>query len=453
MHSIKQNIYNNLPITFKNILVTVYNLRFFKIYGRKYQILLKEIENIFFNFSYEEIQKLQNDQFMKLIGFVSSRNPYYKKILKGIEIHSLKDINKLPVMIKDDLRNENIKSKVDDSIIKGYTGGTTGKSLSFGMTLDDYIQREATITFFRGIYSYQFKDKIAWFSGKEIITNKEVQKNIFWVKDLLNNITYYSTFHLIDEYIDATINNLNISKIEFMAGFPSAIYDIAKRWHKTGVEKKIKLKAIFPTSEPLHEYQKKFLMEFFDCPVPDQYASSEGAPFIYECFEGNLHYDMSSGIFEIIDPVTNEILVTSFTTHYMPLIRYKIGDSIIFDDVSKKCKCGSNMPLVKQIIGRSVSYVYSNERGRVTNSNIANVIKYMSNIEKMQLIQNKIDEIDINIVSNNKNLNKIENELEYELRYRLGDKIKFNYFFVNDIPAERNGKYLMVKNNITKLLE
>jgi hypothetical protein len=50
-------------------------------------------------------------------------------------------------------------------------------------------------------------------------------------------------------------------------------------------------------------------------------------------------------------------------------------------------------------------------------------------------------------------LNKIKNELEYELRYRLGDKIKFNYFFVNDIPAERNGKYLMVKNNITKLLE
>ena len=447
----KQKIYNALPYQLKNLLVTAYNLRFLQSHKDKYKEWIQKYHDVFFNKSNDELKVLQNDRFLELITYVKQNNDYYKELLQNISINSIDDIKKIPILTKDALRNPAIRANIDDKLHKGYTGGTTGKSLEFYLTDDDFIERQACLDFFRGMYGYHFRDEIAWFSGKEIITENEIKKNVFWVRDLLNHISYYSTFHLSHNSIDSMIDNFNHNKPEFFAGFPSAMYDIARRWKSSGKPMNIKIKAIFPTSEPLYEYQKEFLEEFFQCPVPDQYATSEGAPFIYECPEGALHYDMYSGIFELLDPEAeeSEVLVTSFTTHYMPLIRYRVGDKVIFDDPKKRCNCGSQMPLVKKIIGRSVAFVYSKERGKITVSNISNVVKYLNVIDKLQLIQNSLDEIMVKVLCPKCDEAKIMQELEYELRYRMGDKIKLTYDFVDDIPSEKNGKYLMIKNTLT----
>lgn len=451
MSSLKQTVYNVLPIFGKSLLVTIYNFRFIKTHGKYYKKMIKEYEKIFFHTSLNEIKKIQEDRFLKLIYFVKNNNTYYKKKLKGIEIKSIDDIFKIPILEKDDLRREDILSKTSDTCYVGYTGGSTGKSLKYFLTKYDYIERQACLDFFRGMHGYKFKDNIAWFSGKEIITDKEVKQNIFWVKDWLNNITYYSTFHMKDIYIDSMIDNLNKSKPEYFSGFPSAIYELTKRWKDTGKPIKFKLNAIFVTSEPFLDYQRELIQKFFNCPVPDQYASSEGAPFIYECNKGQLHYDMYSGIFEKKDKddYESQILVTSFTTKKMPLIRYNIGDKIIFETEDKQCTCGSKMPLVKKIIGREMSFVYSKERGKVGITNIANAIKYINGIDNIQLVQDETTKIEVKLViSSGVNKMQVQKELDYELRYRLGKYIDLIYSFVEYIPCEKNGKYLMIKNNL-----
>lgn len=58
--------------------------------------------------------------------------------------------------------------------------------------------------------------------------------------------------------------------------------------------------------------------------------------------------ELSTGVFEHFQD-SNEILVTSFTTHGTPLIRYRIGDSMLFSDISKKCLCKNESPTVKEI--------------------------------------------------------------------------------------------------------
>lgn len=451
MKSIKQTIYNRLPSYGKNILVTIYNLRFLKTHGKRYRSLIKEYEKMFFHATFEEIQKAQEIRFLTLIDFVKKNNMYYREKLKGIEIKSIDDIDKIPLLKKDDLRRDDILSEIDDECYVGYTGGSTGKSLKYFLTKDNYIERQACLDFFRGMHGYQYKDKIAWFSGKEIVTDKEVKKNIFWVEDWLNHITYYSTFHMRDSYIDSMIDNLNKSKPEYFSGFPSAIYELTKRWVESGKPVEFKLNAIFVTSEPFFDYQRELVQKLFKCPTPDQYASSEGAPFIYECHKGKLHYDMYSGIFEKKDKDDNEssILVTSFTTNKMPLIRYDIGDKVVFDSENKKCACGSNMPLVEKIIGREMSFVYTMERGKIGITNIANAIKYIDGINNIQLIQENIEDIEIKLaISKNNSKSQIQKEIDYELKYRLGEKINLKYNFVDNIPCEKNGKYMMIKNRL-----
>lgn len=435
----------------KNVLITIYNLRLKKWHGKKYHNVLKNYNDIFFNKSRKELLEQQEKRFIELIKFVRENNDYYKDKFKNIEIKSINDLDKLPILEKNDLRDPSIISKINDKLITNFTGGTTGVSLKNYFTIDDVQERHATLDFFRGLFGYKFGSKTAWFSGKNLLNKKDLDKNIYWVKDYLNHINYYSTFHMKPDFIDYMIEDMNKSKIEYFVGFPSAIYAVAKRIKSKNIKIEFELKAIFPTSEPLLEYQKELLIEVFNCPVPNQYASSEGAPFIYECPHGNLHYDMYSGIFERRYPNTesNEVLVTAFPTHSMPLIRYAIGDSVEFDDSDTICSCGSQMPLVKNIEGRRMTFVYSKERGIVGAGNISNIVKYTPGIDKIQVIQNSKDNILVKIVTENDDKNTISQILENELRNRLGNKINLNFEFVDEIANEKSGKFIMIKNSLS----
>jgi phenylacetate-CoA ligase len=419
--------------------------------GAQYKKFLHNYNKMFFHSSYDEIRLAQEQRFLEFVSFCRSNNSYYKEKLSGLEIKSLEDISKIPVLSKDQFRKELTVSETEERMHVGFTGGTTGRSTRFYLTQTDLTERFANLDFFRGLYGYTFGDKAATFSGKEIITHREEKRGKYWVKDFGNNITYFSTFHLFPKALSQMIHELNSSKPEYFIGFSSSIVDLARFWKASGEKCVLKLKAIFPTSEPLLKKDQLFLREFFDCPVPDQYASSEGAPFLYECPQGSLHLDLYSGVFEKKDPgqTVSPVLVTSFTTHGMPLVRFDIGDLIDFGDYEVgKCSCGSQMPVINAIEGRDTSYVSSPDRGKVTVSNLCNVIKYMTGVNCFQIIQNAADSIEFRVVSDRSNQAELEKELEYELRYRLGDSMKIVYKHVQHIPKEPSGKYIMIKRCI-----
>jgi phenylacetate-CoA ligase len=451
MISIKQIAINNAPPTIKNILVTIYNFRLRAWHDKKYYKSLEEYKNMFFHSSFKEITKFQEARFLDLIKFSEKNNEYYRDKLKNIEINSLDDIYKIPILEKDDLRDPRIISNIKDKLVVNYTGGTTGISLKNFFTMKDVQERQANLDFFRGMFGYKFGAKTAWFSGKDLVNSKDVFKNVFWVKDYINKITYYSTFYMKKDYIDYMVKDMNNTKPQFFVGFPSAIYAIAYRIKHKKLKIDFQLKAIFPTSEPLLDYQKYLLIEVFKCPVPDQYASSEGAPFIYECPSGSLHYDMYSGIFEkrYPDSNSNEVLVTAFPTHSMPLIRYAVGDGVEFGDSTKRCSCGSQMPLVKKIEGRKMTFVYSKERGVVGAGNISNIVKYTPGIEKIQVIQSNEENILIKVLTTSDDHSNIATILEHEMRNRLGDTINIKFEFVDEIANEKSGKFLMIKNSLS----
>lgn len=451
MISLKQKLFNNLPSIIKNILVTVYNIRLQSWHGKRYKASIETYREMFFDKSFNEIKNIQEQRFLEFIKFVKENNEYYKEKLNDIEINSIDDLSKIPVLEKEDLKNSKIISNTNEKLIVNYTGGTTGLSLKTYYTANDFQERQGNLDFFRGMFGYKFGSKTAWFSGKEFVSSRDIAKNIFWVKDYLNNITYYSTFHMKKDYIDYMVQDMNKTKPEFFLGFPSAIYAIAYRIKEKDLKMDFQLKAIFPTSEPLLDYQKELLVEVFKCPVPDQYSSSEGAPFIYECPSGNLHYDMYSGIFEkrYPDSESNEVLVTAFPTHSMPLIRYAVGDGVEFDDISKRCDCGSQMPLVKKIEGRKMTFVYSKERGVVGAGNISNIVKYTPGIEKIQVIQSDKESIRIKVMTESKDKEKISAILEHEMRNRLGENINIKFEFVDEILNEKSGKFIMIKNSLS----
>lgn len=450
------NIYQKAPLWFQNILISAYG---YKLINERYQNHYYEYLNYLKkkDFSQHEYEKeIQNTEFLKLFHFAINNSPFYKKFYKDVnikEIKSINDIVKLPILDKETLR-ENITDVYTIPPSKGivsFTGGTTGKSLQVVFTKEDNQKRMAYLDYFKWKHGFENgKMKAARFNGKNIIPLDQKEK-IFWRKNYFNKQRIYSSFFITQENIPFYIENLNKYKPEEIDGFVTSIYEIAKFMKEKGIYADFTPKAVFPTSETVLPIHKETISEIFNCPVRDQYASSEGAPFITECTAGNMHENIDTGVFEHIKTeFGTKLIVTGFHTYGTPLIRYDIGDNILESEEKVICTCGCSHPIIKAIDGRKADYLFSEERGKINLGNLSNVIKELPNcIKNIQFIQNSLEQIDVYVVIDKKSFKpEYEKLIHQEMINRFGDKMKFPIYKVDKISREKSGKYSMIKNNI-----
>ena len=458
MESLKERIYSKSPHFIQNCIVSIYNiLAYKKRYSKNYSLFLKEY-NINDNLSRLELEKIQIDKYENFIKNVMKKSTYYSTILKDVkEPHKLKNIKNLPILSKEVLRsnlNDVYTIGKTNSIISK-TGGTTGKSLEVRYLFKDVEERFAVLDNFRNKLGYKLGKRTAWFSGKNLLTKNDINKNRFWKTDFYYKVRYYSTFHIHTKYLDFYIKNLIKFKPEFMVGFPSTMYEIAKY----GIENNVDfpsgiIKAIFPTAETVTKEIRETLESYFNTNLYNQYASSEGAPFILECSNKKLHLELQSGVFEVLDDENNpvskgKLVITSFNTNGTPLIRYDIGDQIELCPKSETCNCGNNNPLVKEILGRMTDYIYSEEIGKINLGNISNCLKGVNGIIRFQ-VQQHVKNTILLLIEKDKYIYTKKDEMMFlkNLRDRVGSKINIEINYVNEILVEKSGKFRLIKNTL-----
>lgn len=458
----KDKIYKLLPDFLQNILIFVYNYKAYKNrYGGDYKKFREEkLKNR--ALSLEELKKYQTKRYRTFIQFAINNSEFYKKSLGNLpNVDDINYIQNLPIINKEILRKNIDKVIVNttEKLGKSKTGGTTGKSLEVRNFRRNSQERFAFLDDFRSRFGYELGKKTAWFSGKDILTEKDIQKNRFWKTDLINKVRYYSTFHIKEDYLKYYVENLISYQPEYLVGFPSTMLEIAKYGVRNNIDfPSNTIKAIFPTAETITEESRYYIEKFFKTKLYNQYASSEGAPFIFECKNGNLHLELQSGVFEVLDEnnqLTNSgrLVVTSFTNEGTPLIRYDIGDSITLEDHTKTCNCGNHNPLVKEILGRIDDYIYSLKNGKINLGNVSNTLKDTKGIIRFQVIQNELNSLEILVVKDNAIFTKsIEDKFIKNWRDRIGNEMELDIKYVDDIPVEKSGKYRIVKNNIKYLL-
>ncbi|WP_271856130.1 phenylacetate--CoA ligase family protein [Patiriisocius marinus] len=457
----KEKIYKALPHFFQNSLITFYNYKSNKVRYRGNYKHYKTLFNKNKNLSIVELKKLQEEKYASFISFAINNSTYFnERISFDPEFKELKNISKLPILSKENIRTnlDTIYTIPKTEAVVSKTGGTTGKSLEVYFTHEDFQERFAMLDNFRSNFGYELGKKTAWFSGKNILTNRDIKKKRFWKKDYLYNVRYYSTFHIKKDYLPYYIKDLIKFQPEYLVGFPSNILEIAKYGLNNNLDfPKGVVKAIFPTAESISPMNKELIESYFHCGVYDQYASSEGAPFIIECVNKKLHLELQSGVFEVLDsnnkPTNSgKLVVTSFTTHGTPLIRYDIGDSIELS--SETCNCGNNNPLVKEILGRIDDYVFSPETGKINLGNVSNTLKDTQGIVKFQATQNELDKIIIKLIIDDENFNeKSKKRFIDNWTDRVGKKMQLEFEYVSSIPVEKSGKFRLVKNNIKHLID
>jgi phenylacetate-CoA ligase len=463
-----ETLYGLLPIPLQNLAVSLkghsfhadrYRTAYFTETARR----LERNEQL----SLPDLKELQFSIFCQFAQHAFARSPYYRQLWQSHGLHpndirEPADVSRVPIVAKQELRSRTREFLTETDLSKltpSHTSGSTGAPLTVYFSLEDIGQRHAFLERCRRWAGVRIGQKRATFTGRNLIPPRQT-KPPFWRYNRPGKQLLFSSYHLLPQNLNAYIAALEQFQPEIIDGYPSAIHIVAEHALRAGITGYVKPGAILVSAETVFPHQRRAIEAAFQAKLYNQYASSEGAPFISECQSGRLHLHLDSGLIEIVDlqgnPVApgavGEMVVTSFTTHITPLLRYAIGDTAIPSRENSPCPCGLAFPTVEAIVGRTDDILWSAERGFV--GRLDTVFKGVPNtIREAQVVQISPEAIVLNLVPDRPRYKRQHaGQVVEEMRKKLGPSIAIRVEEVESIPRSSNGKMRSVVNLCSDLL-
>ncbi|QDS96961.1 phenylacetate--CoA ligase family protein [Adhaeretor mobilis] len=449
-------IYYSLPPRLQDLAISAHGYRlksqrFGSVWRRKVDELMSSQW-----WNAESHREYQLSKLRQLVKEAVDWTTYYRETLGDSKIspssfQRIEDIRKLPILDKSVLRSRtkdfyNLapwRKPVEIELTSGSTGTPLAipvdqESISTAVALLERQYRWAGVSFMQ---------RHARLAGAIISKNDDPIRpyrfNYAW------NQLLCSSYHLTPPNIRKIAQALGAFRPKYLHCYPSAGYSVAKWLNKNPrFKSKIGLQAVFTTAETLYDFQRQEMENAYGCTVWNHYGSAEGAPFIGQCDQGRLHVNDESGIVEFLRPDGTpasageeaEMVVTSFRSFGVPLIRYRIGDYAIWSD--EECPCGREMTVVSEIRGRHDDVMVTSERG------VVGRLSQVSKVAPQAFIESQIEELQLDYFIfryvPDPNYFLAERDLPAiagEMRERLGSGIHIDFKKLDQIECGARGKF------------
>ncbi|MFZ5597038.1 MAG: phenylacetate--CoA ligase family protein [Bacillota bacterium] len=368
--------------------------------------------------------------------------PYYRKKYDefGVDISTIKtldDLRKLPVITKDEIREQfphgivSKKYNIKDCHYSATTG-STGRSLPFVFSRSTFAFYIATGLRMYSIIGYRPWHKLVYIKYTPI--NYPKLGPFFRTQHIPSTIS-----------LEEQITMLRTSKPDLLIGYASLIFEIAQKMTPEDL-KLIRPKFIGLNSELSTRDQRELISSVFNCPVYDEYSTEETWMVASQCRNGNYHLFIDNVWVEFLDQELNpvkpgeegEIYLTTTRSPAMPFIRYRIGD--IGKYSNKTCTCGLNFPLIEEFNGRaddsfilpSGKYVSSL---KVLNTFTKFIKKYLHLMEEFKVIQKEPGLIVIQFVKGKEFNERHLQELIEALRDVFREPVTIEVEFLDHIES------------------
>jgi phenylacetate-CoA ligase len=452
-----KKVYDSLPVFLQNLACTVKGILEKKSrFGGDFNEILSELKKTEW-YSKEDISKYQNEKLQWMVAYCYENVPYYRELfdtikLKPTDINSLEDLNKIPILTKEDVRknykklmNPNFKGKTSTT----HTSGSTGKSLEFLFSQDAIQYRWALWSRHKARFNINVDDKYATFTGLPAVPLNQ-KKPPYWRENYAMKQTIFTMHHINEKTVFSIVKKLNKDNFAYYSGYPSILFSLATIIEDLNLKIVNSPKIIFTGAETLLENQRERIAKVFGCPVTDQYGFSEGCGNASRCKEDVFHEDFEYGILECNNPkknaddsYTGSVLATGFTNLAMPFIRYEVGDTATWKD--QRCKCGRESKIITSVNGRNEDFVLTPEGNKILRFDY--VFKDTKSIIESQIIQEKLGEIIMKIVPRKEyDKNKTEAFLKKQVKEKISNTLIVKFDYVNQIEKEETGKYRAVKS-------
>ena len=399
----------------------------------------------------KEIQSQQWNKLVKLLNEAKAHVPYYK-FLSDTTINTYKDFGHLPILEKEDIRN-NFDNLINQSFAKKYfksrTSGSTGLSLEFFVSWEAESWVTAGQWRARGWFGIDIGDRGLYIWGRPLESKKD--EILAKIKARIKNNLLISAFDLSDDTLEKNWTIIEKFKPVYIYGYASSIFQLANFVKKTNKKLSFSLKAVFTTAETIFDYQRQTIKEAFHCPVAQEYGAAETGAFGYECPHEHMHLFSENVFVEILNDdnqsvaptETGKIVITPLHNYCMPLIRYNLGD--VGGLVDDACPCKRNSPLLNLKIAKKTDIIITPEGKKFSSElfdyiNLELIKNNIKGIKQFRVIQKSRGAFHLEIVKE-ESYSKTTLELfENQMRKFFGQTVDIKTIFVNDIEREQTGK-------------
>ncbi|MGD2248411.1 MAG: hypothetical protein PVF58_08380 [Candidatus Methanofastidiosia archaeon] len=348
--------------------------------------------------SLKDIKKMQENRLRFIVDHAYRYSQFYHTKFKNADVHpadicTLKDLKKIPVTTKDELRNANniLVNSYAHNCVTATTSGSTGKKLiiSYNNAANDrYFAFN-----FRRFFSVGLRP---WHTYAPI---SHIEKDTPRFR-----FAQFSYLYPIPGNIDHVRMTDMLTRIHPYAagGHPNTLFLIAKDCESRGIELSLKFVAL--GGELSTAPEREYIEKVFECPTYNKYGSMELRHIAWECPEHrNMHMDADNNIIEILkegEPVApgeeGDLVGTNLWNMAMPFIRYNQYDVASLSD--EVCACGRGLPLLSVIQGRRDDFLVLPSGKKIPPTLVVPIFFSLHEIDAFQVIQENVHQVTVKVV-------------------------------------------------------
>ena len=426
-----------------------------------------------------EIREFQLLKLRQLVRHAYQHSRYYRKLfdslgIKPQDIRTLADLQKLPLLDKDTIRENLYFGLLSDNhdknkILKISTSGSTGQPFVCYADQHQLEMRWAATLRSMEWTGYQFGDKQMrlWHQTLGMTWTQIVRE---YLDAMLSRRKFISAYQMTGNNIKKFVKALNRHKPALIDGYAESFNFLAHYLSDQDMTEIHSPKGIISSAQALPDQSRKIIEKVFKCAVFDKYGSREFSGIAYESNGHDGHMVVAENyIVEIIKDgrhalpgEVGEVVITDLNNYCMPFLRYRVGDLAVAIDDIKISPCGRGLPRIGTIEGRVQAIIMGKNGNFVPGTFFAHLYKdYGHIIRQYKVIQEEDESVTLQIVKavgfNDDEFNKL---IDIHREF-LGKDMNIRVDFVKEIPMVRTGKqqgsvsrlkidFQKVKGNIIK---
>ncbi len=414
------------------------------------------------NYTVQQWAEYEQQQLHRLLVHAFTNVPYYHESFSnaGINVDQLKKINVeglavLPILTKENLRifgkstllaaeREKNGTFIASS---GSTGTPTQLLFSHAMHQRWMALFESRVRNWAGVSSFIPRGMIG---GRRVLP-KAVNTAPFYRYNIFEKQVYFSAYHISAVNAKSYLEGIRKYQLQYMTGYAVSNFLLARFFKEMNLDAPL-LKAVITSSEKLTPEMRQTFSDVYHCKTFDGWSGVEACALITECEHGSLHISPDAGIIELLNNemkpvpagIAGDVYCTGFVNYDQPLIRYKIGDTMIMSD--KTCSCGRHMPVVQEVVGRIEDVIVGKDGRQMVRFH--SVFNGLHSVKQAQVIQRSLDEIQIRLVADGMLVSDEEIAIRKRIESQLGE-ISITIETVKEIPLNNNGKFQAVISKLT----
>lgn len=398
-----------------------------------------------------ELETIQLERLIPLLGHASQQVSLYRELFRarGLSIEdfrSIDDLQRLPVLTKDDFREGFPERCTADDVerdrwIPNSTSGSTGTPFAFFM--DRNLTGAKLANYFRNYRWAGIRpgDRILKLWG----THDADWKEALFIRHVLRR-EEFSAFD-IDRRGDELLELIRTHRPRAMEAYTSAAVKLAYLLRERGVDD-ISFDMVVTSSEPLYSHQRELIAEVFQADVFDRYGSREFGIVAFDCeHHAGLHVNSETNIVEVVDEVgqrlppgqEGRLAITSLTNYVMPLIRYEIGDVGAYS--RENCPCGRGLPLLEGITGRVTDFLELPSGRRLPFMFFNHFFEgYGPFLRQFQVVYHPGERLTVRLIPTSEFASEHRKRIVRGLEREIDGEIPINTEMVDRIPLTKSGK-------------